>query len=109
MSEVRLLIVAADPLARAGLATLLAELPGLVVAGRTAGGDELAAELDVYRPDVVVWDLGWEPEESLSQLGELAAELEAGRPPIVALLGDEEQAAAAWSAGARGLLLRNAD
>jgi DNA-binding NarL/FixJ family response regulator len=71
-----------------------------------SGADVLAAGLDVYRPDAIVWDLGWEPDEALSQLAELGPELEGGRPPVIVLLPDEEQAAAAWAAGVQGLLLR---
>ncbi len=99
----RVLIVAQDPLARAGLATLLAERPGLGIAGQVAEDSDLKAALEVFRPDVVVWDLGWGPAtalERLADLGELGA-------PVVALLPDETYAGEAWAAGARGLLLRS--
>jgi DNA-binding NarL/FixJ family response regulator len=62
------LIVADDPLARAGLATLLSQQPGCTVTGQVDGGTDLSAALDVYRPEVVVWDLGWEPTLSLERL-----------------------------------------
>jgi len=105
MADQRLLVVAADPLSRAGLATLLGEQPGLQVVGQVNEGETLAADVDLYRPDVIVWDLGWEPEENLTWLEELAGE---GEAPILALIPDEEPAVAAWSAGARGLLFRDA-
>jgi two-component system nitrate/nitrite response regulator NarL len=107
MADIRVLIVATDPLARAGLAILVADQAGFHVVGQVGDSEAQQDELDVYRPDVVVWDLGWEPEESLAQLAELAFDSEAGEPGVVALLPDEQQAAAAWSAGARGLLLRD--
>lgn len=100
----RVLIVAQDPLARAGLATLLAERPGLGIAGQVAEDSDLKAALEVFRPDVVVWDLGWEPATALERLGDLG-ELDA---PVVALLPDETFAGEAWAAGVRGLLLRSA-
>ncbi|MCI0396548.1 MAG: response regulator transcription factor [Chloroflexi bacterium] len=103
MSDLRLLVVAADPLSRAGLATLLADQPGYEVVGRVESTPDLPAGIDVYRPDVILWDLGWEAEENLALLAEIA---EDGGLGIVALLPNEEQAAAAWLAGARGLLLR---
>ena len=56
MNECRVLIVADDPLARAGLAAILQD--GCSVVGQAAGDD---LSLDVYRPDVLVWDLGWAP------------------------------------------------
>ncbi|HSG16937.1 MAG TPA: response regulator transcription factor [Anaerolineae bacterium] len=108
MADLRLLVVAADPLARAGLVTLLDERPGLHIAGQVSGGESLAEELDVFQPDVLVFDLGWEPDEGLETLEELALEPEGGQPNVVALAPDEETAAAAWSAGARGVLPRTA-
>jgi DNA-binding NarL/FixJ family response regulator len=73
MADLRLLVVAADPLARAGLVTLLDERPGLHIAGQVSGGESLAEELDVFQPDVLVFDLGWEPDEGLETLEERSA------------------------------------
>ncbi len=98
MNDYRVLIVADDPLARAGLAAILQD--GCSVVGQAAGDD---LSLDVYRPDVLVWDLGWDPDPAaLPDLGD-------GGLPVVALLPDAIPAADAWSAGARGLLLRSTD
>jgi DNA-binding NarL/FixJ family response regulator len=97
------LIVASDPLARAGLATLLADQPGCTVVGRVAAETDLVAALDVYQPDIIVWDLGWEPDlTNLPDFKELDL-------PVVVLLPDETRAAEAWMAGARGLLLRDVE
>jgi DNA-binding NarL/FixJ family response regulator len=52
--ELRVLVVADDSLARAGLAALLAEQPERIVAGQVAGGKDLPKEVAVYRPDVVL-------------------------------------------------------
>ncbi len=98
MNPYRILIVADDPLARAGLAALLAGQDGCTVVGQVAGDDPA---LDVYRPDALIWDLGWDPDPAA------LPDLDGG-PPVVALLPDPTQAADAWSAGARGLLLRSA-
>ena len=113
MSDLRVLVVADDSLARAGLAALLSAQPGCVVVGQVVEEGDLASALDVYRPQVVLWDLGWErgpatagsPAPHLERLAELA---EAGCP-VVVLLADESQAGEAHIAGARGLLLRDAN
>lgn len=97
MSNHRVLIVAGDPLARAGLAALLGGIEGVIVAGQTAPGSDLA--LEIYRPDVALWDTGWES-------GPLP-EVEEGGPPVIALVPDASGAAEAWLAGARGLLRRD--
>ena len=43
VDDLRVLIVADDPLARAGLATLLADRPGFTIAGQGAGDADLLA------------------------------------------------------------------
>jgi two-component system nitrate/nitrite response regulator NarL len=103
--NLRVLIIAQDPLARAGLGTLLSDQTNCTVVGQVAGDTDFLAELDIYQPDVAVWDLGWDPQTMLDHLAELSeTEL-----PIVALLTDEVHVTEAWSAGARGLLPRDVD
>ena len=101
----RVLIVAADPLARAGLAALMSDQPEVIIAGQVAGSSDLSVELEVYSPDVLLWDLGLDPEADLEYLAELSND----SPPIAALLPDEAHVAEGWAAGARGLLFREAD
>lgn len=102
METVRLLILADDPLARAGLATMLAEWDGVSVVGQAPADEALLSNVDVYRPDVVLWDLGWDADTIPTEFNEIAY-------PVLALLPHEELALDAWAAGARGLLLRDAE
>lgn len=97
--------MADDQLSRAGLAAMLAQQPGVEVAGQATGDDDLDTALEVYAPDVLVWDLGWNPVASLARLSELPETA----PPLVALLVDDSIAAQARAAGARGLLLRDSN
>jgi two-component system nitrate/nitrite response regulator NarL len=111
VGEIRVVIVADDPLARAGLAALLAGQPDCAVVGQVQGGPDLVDEVAVYQPDVVLWDLGWDPEpgfttlreDDLERLGELAD----SQVPVLVLLPDGAYAADAWTAGAQGALLRD--
>ena len=102
MNDLRVLIVADDPLVRAGLAGLLAEQPECLVVGQVSSESAEAGTLDAYRPDVLLWDLGWDPQTSLESLSELAAP-----QPLLVLLNDPAHAGRAWAAGARGLLPRD--
>lgn len=104
-ADIRVLVVAADPLARAGLATLLSDQPGWIIAGQSSGEADIPVELETYRPHVVVWDLGWGPSAALEPLADLAAY----GPPVVALLAGDTRAVDAWTAGARGILFRDTD
>jgi DNA-binding NarL/FixJ family response regulator len=105
LDNLRVLIVASSPLARAGLAALLNDQNGLRIVGQIAGDADLADSRDLYRPDALVWDMGWDPLQGLDRIGD-------ARAPIVALLADVAHAADAAApllgAGARGLLLQSA-
>jgi DNA-binding NarL/FixJ family response regulator len=98
MSDIKVLIVAENPLARMGLTALLANQPELSIVGQTTIGNNLAAELEVYNPNVIVWDWGWGATPELPV-----------NVPVVALLKEASQAAEAWSAGVHGLLLGSTD
>ena len=107
-NDLRVLVVADDPLARAGLVALLVGRPNCTVTGQVAGQPDLPADIELYRPDVVLWDLGWDSSISASSLERLA-DLHEESLPVVALVNDEAHAAEAWGAGARGLLFRDVD
>jgi DNA-binding NarL/FixJ family response regulator len=98
------LIVADDPLARAGLATLLTGLAEIEIAARIASTDDVGAAVEIHQADIVLWDVGWKAEIALARLGEQALSV-----PVVALVEDADDAAHAWRAGAQGLLRRNAE
>ncbi|MBI3976031.1 MAG: response regulator transcription factor [Armatimonadetes bacterium] len=101
----RVLIVTDDPIARAGLASLLQEQPEVTVAAQVSGDADLLEAYETSQADVILWDLGWNSEAALDQLTDVR-EL---RLPVAVLLAGVEEAAAALTAGARGLLLRNTD
>ena len=105
LDDIRVLVVADDHLARAGLAALLAEQPGCSVVGQVDGAQYVASAPDLYRADAIVWDLGWDAADTL----ELLADLADSDPPAVVLMADQAHASGAWDAGARGVLPRDAD
>lgn len=96
-------MVADDPLARGGLAALLAAQPGMVVAAQVASADRWARVLEAYGPEVAAWDLGG--AASVERL----PDLERIGIPVLALAPDEERAGEALAAGARGALFRETD
>ena len=99
----RLIVLADDPLARAGLAALLAGLPGcrVVYQGHSELlADAAAGELDPA--DAIVWDLGWDASREREERLGLAL-------PVLALAADAESAAAAWALGCRGVVGRATD
>lgn len=89
----RVLIVADDAWARAGLGALLAG-QALQIVGQVGSEADWAS----YQPEVVVWDLGM--GGGLVELSEI---------PVLILLNEPADAVKVLAAGARGVLLREAE
>ena len=105
MMLLRVMLVADDPLVRMGLAALLSDCVDCLVVGQAAADADVVASAEVYRPDIVLWDMGWEaPPARLECLPELQ---DLGLYSVV-LVSDASAGVDAWQAGARGLLVRQA-
>ena len=104
MTLLRVLVVCRDRLSRAGLAAVLDQRLGLTVVGQIAGDDNTLLPLDIYVPDVIVWDVSWETSNAVNSLGLLPEDA----PPVLALAVTSDQAAQARAAGAQALLSRDA-
>jgi DNA-binding NarL/FixJ family response regulator len=100
VDPLRVIVVADDPLSRAGLGALLAGRADVAVAAEVRADDapRVAAELGA---GAAVWDLG-APGAEMPPLGTLPA------TPVVAVAADDAQAADAIRAGARAVLFRGA-
>lgn len=88
-ANLRVLVVAQDLLALTGLAALLREQKGCDVVGQIAADGDVNAGIEVYLPDAVAWDLGWDLPSGLEQLSNLPE----NEPPTVALVADASDAA----------------
>lgn len=106
LSEVRVWIIAHNPLARLGLSALLKQQSSISVSADYPSNADLSGTLDsqssAERPDCLIWDLDWAADSTA--LAASAPNL----PPILALVGDADGAAEAWAAGASGILQRSA-
>ena len=103
-AAIHLLVVSADPLARAALATLLQDDTDIRLVDVTSPQvleQTTRDDLSEWAVQVIVWDLGLDP-------GELPAYFFADfELPIVVLLSDPAQAAEALRAGAKGIIPRD--
>ena len=82
-----LLLIADDPLVRAGLATLLTAEESVSLIGQTGSANALS-DLPLYQPDVVLWDLGWEVSTEIpANLSALAEQL-----PLILLMTPDPDA-----------------
>ena len=103
MTQLRVLVVSLDRLSRAGLAAVLDQQPGLSVVGQIPGDENSSFPLDIYAPDVIVWDVSWETDNAMENLGLLPEDA----PPVLALAATDNQAAQARAVDTRGILSRD--
>jgi DNA-binding NarL/FixJ family response regulator len=103
--RLRILIVADDTLARAGLALLLSDQPDCQVIGQVASEALQPGILETFPADAILWDLGWNSTLGLDYIAQLLPD----SPPVVALLSDPVHAAEVWATGVRGILPRETD
>lgn len=88
---IKVALLTDDPLLRAGVGSLLAQLGSIDVVDR----DEA---------EVALWDAGIDSAKAMSRLGELRT---LTAIPVVAIVTDPAHAAPALAAGARGVVLRD--
>lgn len=99
----RIYIIADNPLARVGLATLLGEATDCDIVGQGADDEGVLEALDVYQPDIILWDMSWITTLETQNLADV---LEAS-VPVIALINDENQTNDLWQIGVDGMLLQD--
>jgi DNA-binding NarL/FixJ family response regulator len=87
---IKVTLLTDDPLLRAGLSSLLAQVGSIDV-------------VDSDLAEVALWDAGVDPEKALARL----AEIRALPIPAVAVVADQAHVTPALAAGARGVVLRD--
>nr|MBN1228122.1 response regulator transcription factor [Anaerolineae bacterium] len=105
METVRVLILADDPLARAGLSMQLAGQSLCEVVGEVSIAALLPEDIPAYNADVLLVDLGWDGSEADS-LVQFTGE---NYPPIVALLPADMDASGLFAKAVTGVFARDSD
>jgi len=109
-TEVIRVVLADDhPVVRAGLAALLASLPGIEVVGVAKTGREAVREVITTRPDVAVLDLQMPDLDGFAATRELVRSAPEVAVLVLTMFEDDDSVFAAMRAGARGYLLKGAD
>lgn len=109
----RVLVAAASAVTRAGLEAILARESSLVIVGSATGETSLAEEIAEHEPDVLLVEFTGSDDDALGILHVVSGDMDDGvhPSPSLVVLTDEGDAAplvAAFGAGVRGLLRRDA-
>ena len=107
MAAQRILLVDDHALVRAGMRSLLHEIPGVEVVAEAADGAEalrLAVEL---RPDVVLLDIAMKGMNGLDAAARLREQLPAAKVIVLSMHTSEEYVLLALRAGAAGYLIKD--
>ncbi len=112
LPPIRILILASSALARAGISALLNDAAQdartVEVVGAHSGDENLGDVIDVYQPEVIVVDAGFDVsvwEDRIQEIHEFAI-------PMLLLLGDtsqQEECIALMRSGVRGILFQDTE
>ena len=102
--EIHVLVISDDPALRSELVALLSDQPDRLIVSQAEDEADLPAAVDAARPDVAVWDTGWDRASALAELADLGDP----RLPVVALVPDDVDSADLIAGGVRGIIRRNA-
>lgn len=108
MSPVRVVLAEDHTLFRAGIRSLLSDLPDLQVVAEAAEGREALRLIAEHQPDVALLDISLPGLNGLEVLARLAKDRAAVRVIVLSMHAHEEYVRQALRAGAAGYLLKDA-
>jgi DNA-binding NarL/FixJ family response regulator len=105
--SIRVLLADDQPLVRAGLRVLIADTPGMEVAGEAGTGAEAVRQTQDARPDVVVMDIRMPGMDGIEATRLITAESPATRVVVLTTFDDDEYVYAALRSGASGFCVKD--
>jgi len=105
--SIRVLLADDQPLVRAGLRVLIADRPGMEVAGEAGTGAEAVRLTQDTRPDVVIMDIRMPGMDGIEATRHITAGSPASRVVVLTTFDDDEYVYAALRSGASGFLVKD--
>src|SRR5690242_19246566 len=109
METIRVILADDHTLLRAGLRSLLEELPGIEVVAEAADGRQALALVEAHRPAVVILDIAMPHLSGLDVAARPSQEPPEAKVLILSMHKDEAYVRRAILAGAAGYLLKDSD
>ena len=104
---IRIVVADDHPLARAGIAALIADEPDMVLVGEAANGCEAVEQFRAHRPDVTLMDVQMPQMTGLEATAAIRAEFPEARIIVLTTYTGDVQVVRALHAGASGYLLKS--
>jgi len=106
---IRVVVADDHPVFRAGMVTVLDDLPDVEVVGQAADGEEAIRAVSDHVPDVVLMDLRMPGVGGLEATARIRVEHPEVAVVVLTMDSDDDSVFAALRAGARGYLLKESD
>ena len=106
-SAIRIVVVDDHPLARAGIAALIADERDMVLVGEAVDGREAVEQFRAHRPDVTLMDLQLPQMTGLEAMAAIRAEFPEARIIVLTTYTGDVHVVRALQAGASGYLLKS--
>lgn len=107
-AKVRVVVADDQRVVREGLVTVLSVLPGVEVVGAAADGEQALAQVNRYRPQVVLMDLRMPGLDGVESTRRILAAYPATAIVVLTTYADDDSILAALRAGALGYLTKDA-
>jgi DNA-binding NarL/FixJ family response regulator len=107
LRSIRIVVADDHPLARAGVAALIADEPDMHVVAEAANGREAVEQFRAHRPDVTLMDLQMPQMTGLEAMEAIRAEFPEARIIVLTTYTGDVQVIRALHAGASGYLLKS--
>ena len=106
-NPIRILAVDDHPVFRQGIASLIADQPGMILVGEASNGREAIQQFRVHRPDITLMDLQMPELNGVDATIAIRGEFPQARIIVLTTYAGDVQVLRSLKAGAQGYLLKN--